>query len=180
LTRDELANCLTRCGKGDRVALSHFYAATSAKLFGVIVRILAERAEAEDVLQDVYVTIWSKAAEFDPARASPITWAATIARNRAIDRFRSRGRRPTAPIEAAWDVADDSEAADAALERSDEAKRLQAALSKLEPRAAAAIRAAFFEGATYQTLAARAGMPEGTMKSLIRRGLLAMRKELAA
>jgi RNA polymerase sigma-70 factor, ECF subfamily len=180
VTREDLAKCLTRCGNGDRVALNHFYAATSAKLFGVIVRILAERAEAEDVLQDVYVTIWSKAAEFDPARASPITWAATIARNRAIDRLRARGRRPTSPIEAAWDVADDSETADVTLERSQEANRIAAALATLEPRAASAIRAAFFEGATYQTLAARAGVPEGTMKSMIRRGLLSLRKELAA
>ena len=72
-TRDELSQALLRAADGDRAALKFFYEATSAKLFGVINRILADRGDAEDVLQDVYVTIWRKAVEFDPSRASPIT-----------------------------------------------------------------------------------------------------------
>ena len=70
------------------------YQDTSAKLFGVCLRILKDRSEAEDVLQDVYVTVWRKAATFDPGRASPITWMVAIARNRAIDRLRASARQP--------------------------------------------------------------------------------------
>ena len=86
----ELAAALVRVPGGDRAALRLVYQETSAKLFGVCLRILKDRSEAEDVLQDVYVTVWRKAASFDPGRASPITWMVAIARNRSIDRLRSR------------------------------------------------------------------------------------------
>jgi len=179
-SRETLVDCLTRVASGDRDALKYVYEATSAKLFGVCLRILNDRGEAEDVLQDVYLTIWRKAAEFDSTRASPITWMATIARNRSIDRLRSRGGRDLRPIEDALDLADESDGADAVAERSEDARRLEAALKTIDPRAAAAIRCAFFEGATYQTLASRAGVPEGTMKSWIRRGLIGLRAKLEA
>ena len=178
--RESLAAALARMADGDRAALKYFYDATSAKLFGVILRILSDRSEAEDVLQDVTLTIWRKAAEFDATRASPITWAATIARNRAIDRLRSKGNRDTRPIEDAFDVADPTPGADSAAEQSEEARRLDQALGKIDPRAAVAIRSAFFEGVTYQVLAQRAGVPEGTMKSWIRRGLMSLRTQLEA
>src|SRR5919201_3653669 len=98
----ELAAALVRVAGGDRAALRMVYQDTSAKLFGVCLRILNDRSEAEDVLQDVYVTVWRKAATFDPGRASPITWMVAIARNRAIDRLRAGGAggRP-GPVEAA-------------------------------------------------------------------------------
>ena len=88
-TRSQLAAALARVAGGDRAALRMVYQHTSAKLFGVCLRILNNRSEAEDVLQDVYVTVWRKAAAFDPGRASPITWLVAIARNRAIDRLRA-------------------------------------------------------------------------------------------
>src|SRR3954451_22071370 len=93
--RSQLAAALMRVAAGDRAALRMVYQDTSAKLFGVCLRILNDRSEAEDVLQDVYVTVWRKAASFDPAKASPITWLVAIARNRAIDKLGSRaaGRR---------------------------------------------------------------------------------------
>ncbi|MCA3256063.1 MAG: sigma-70 family RNA polymerase sigma factor, partial [Alphaproteobacteria bacterium] len=112
MTREDLGSALQRVAAGDRVALRFVYDNLSAKLFGVCLRILGDRQDAEDVLQDVFVTIWHKAAEFDPARASPVTWAATIARNRAIDRFRSRGRRSAAPLDEAAEIADDAPTAD--------------------------------------------------------------------
>ncbi len=176
--RDALVDALLRTANGDRNALKYIYDSTSAKLFGVCLRILNDRGEAEDVLQDVYLTIWRKAAEFDPTRASPITWAATIARNRSIDRLRSRGNRDMRPLDDALGIADGGDGADRLAERSEEARRLEAALASIDPRAAAAIRSAFFEGATYHTLAARAGVPEGTMKSWIRRGLMSLRSKL--
>lgn len=160
-------------------AFRQLYDATSAKLFGVILRILHERGEAEDVLQEVYTTVWRKAAEFDATRASPITWMATIARNRAIDRLRARSSRPTAPLETAGDVRDERAGADDLLQASDEAGRLRAALATLDVRHAAAIRSTYFEGLTYEALAEREGVPVGTLKSWVRRGLIRMKGELA-
>src|SRR5258705_13060817 len=87
--RSQLAAALARVAGGDRAALRIVYQDTSAKLYGVCLRILKDRAEAEDVLQDVFVAVWRKAASFDPGRASPITWLVAIARNRSIDRVRS-------------------------------------------------------------------------------------------
>src|SRR5512144_3433235 len=105
--RSQLAAALSRVASGDRAALRVVYQATSAKLFGVCLRILKDRSEAEDVLQEVFVTVWRKAASFDPGKASPITWLVAIARNRAIDRLRaSTVSRRMEPIEAADAVAD--------------------------------------------------------------------------
>jgi RNA polymerase sigma-70 factor, ECF subfamily len=174
----ELTALLVRAADGDAAAFRLFYDRTSAKLFAVVLRILPERGEAEDVLQEVYLTVWRKAAEFDATRASPVTWVATIARNRAIDRLRARGSRPTAPIDEAADVRDARPAADELIDAAGGAARVQAALAAIEPRHAAAIRACYFEGLTYEALAARDGVPIGTLKSWVRRGLLRMRAEL--
>ena len=87
--RSLIVTALARIPGGDRAALQTVYRLTSAKLFGVALRILGERSEAEDVLQEVYVTVWRKAADFDAGRASPMTWLIAIARNRAIDRLRA-------------------------------------------------------------------------------------------
>ena len=176
----ELSALLAQAAEGDRQAFGIFYQRTSAKLFGIILRILIERTEAEDVLQEVYVTIWRKAAEFDPARASPVTWTATIARNRAIDRLRARGSRPSAPLEEAAEVRDTSPSADVLIDTDRETARLNAALAQLEPRHAAAIRSCYFEGITYETLAAREGVPVGTLKSWVRRGLMRLKTDLSA
>lgn len=174
----ELVTLLARVGDGDAAALKSVYVTTSAKLFGVILRILSERGEAEDVLQEVYLTVWRKAAEFDATRASPVTWLATIARNRAIDRLRARASRPTSPLDEAAEIRDDTPSAHSLLEGSEAAKRVNAVLSELEPRHAAVIRAAYYEGLTYETLSAREGVPVGTLKSWVRRGLIRMRGSL--
>jgi RNA polymerase sigma-70 factor (ECF subfamily) len=179
-SRSQLATALVRVAAGDRAALRMVYRDTSAKLFGVLLRILNDRSEAEDVLQDVFVTVWRKAGSFDAARASPITWLVTIARNRAIDRLRAGGgSRRTEPIEAAGDVSDPAPAAAERVEQAQEEhhlrQRLARCLEELEAQHAAAIRAAFFDGATYDELARRMGVPLGTMKSWIRRGLLKLR-----
>ncbi len=175
-SRSQLAAALARVAAGDRAALRVVYRDTSAKLFGVALRILNDRSEAEDVLQDVFVTVWRKAATFDPGKASPITWLVTIARNRAIDRLRASGvSRRTEPIEAADNVRDPAPVAVERVERAQEQQRLARCLEQLEARHAAAIRAAFLDGATYEELAERMGVPLGTMKSWIRRGLLKLR-----
>jgi RNA polymerase sigma-70 factor (ECF subfamily) len=157
------------------------YQDTSAKLFGVCLRILNDRSEAEDVLQDVYVTVWRKAASFDPGRASPITWMVAIARNRAIDRLRASAvSRRMEPIESADAVSDPAPAAVERVEMAQQHQRLSRCLAELEVRHASAIRAAFLDGTTYEELAARMSVPLGTMKSWIRRGLLKLRACLEA
>ena len=173
----ELARLLQRVADGDAAAFQTFYDRTSAKLFGIL-RILVERQESEDVLQEVYLSVWRKAATFDAAKASPITWAATIARNRAIDRLRARPPRAHVPVEAAFDLADDGPSADAGLIHDQDARRIAAALATLEPRHAAAIRACYFDGVTYDELAAREQVPVGTLKSWVRRGLIRLRDQL--
>lgn len=177
---NSLVALLARIGTGDRPALKSLYVATSAKLYGVVLRIVQDRNEAEDVLQEIYITVWRKAAEYDATRASPITWLATIARNRAIDRLRARASRPSAPLDQAAEVADTTPGADRLAEASDDARRVHAALAMLDPRHAAIIRAAYFEGLSYDALAEREGVPVGTLKSWVRRGLLRMRSGMSA
>lgn len=174
----ELSALLLRVADGDAAAFQTFYDRTSAKLFGVILRILVERQESEDVLQEVYLSVWRKAATFDAAKASPITWAATIARNRAIDRLRARPPRAHVPVEAAFDLADDGPPQDAGLIHDQDAQLIAKALETLEPRRAAAIRACYFDGVTYDELAAREQVPVGTLKSWVRRGLIRLRDQL--
>ena len=175
-TRSQLAAALARVADGDRAALRIVYQDTSAKLFGVCLRILNDRSEAEDVLQDVYVTVWRKAASFDPARASPITWLVAIARNRAIDRLRASAvSRRAEPIENAEAVRDEAPAALDLVVAAEQQARLKICLGELEERQSSVIRSAFLDGMTYEQLAERMNVPLGTMKSWIRRGLIKLR-----
>ncbi len=174
--RAALARALTRAGTGDRAAFAEVYRRTSAKLFGICLRISPDRQAAEDVMQEVYAIIWRRAGGFDAGRASPITWLATIARNRAIDRLRaSRRAGLTRPIEDASDIADTRADAFAQLVARQDAGRLSACLDELDERVGGAIRRAFWGGATYAELAERASVPLGTMKSWVRRALLRLR-----
>src|SRR5580700_7417930 len=141
--RSQLVAALARVAGGDRAALQIVYQDTSAKLFGVCLRILNDKGEAEDVLQEVYLTVWRKAATFDPARASPITWMVAIARNRSIDRLRATGGRGrTEPIESAEDVRDPAPSASDLVQDAQQASRLAVCLDELESRQSGAIRAA--------------------------------------
>ncbi|GHA75340.1 hypothetical protein GCM10007067_10570 [Lysobacter bugurensis] len=173
---DALARWLQEVAGGDRDAFERLYRATSSKLFGVCLRVLPDRAEAEDVLQEVYATVWRKAEQFDAARASAITWLAMIARNKAIDRLRSV---PTAaraaPVELAEAVPDPSASPLDGAESSDENARLARCMDRLDGPRRDLVRTAFFEGVTYEELAARIGSPLGTVKSWIRRSLLQLR-----
>jgi RNA polymerase sigma-70 factor (ECF subfamily) len=165
---------LEKAATDDRASLKVLYECTSAKLYGICLRILRDEAEAQEVLQEVYLTVWRKAASFDASRASAITWLATIARNRSIDRLRTR-EVTTEDLELAADVPDDSPSSLQLLETAEDASRLRRCLEELESRARKAIRAAFFDGATYPELAEREGVPLPTMKSWIRRGLISLR-----
>jgi RNA polymerase sigma factor (sigma-70 family) len=173
--RNLLIAAIGRTATGDRTGLQTTYRLTSAKLFGVCLRILRERAEAEDVLQEVYLTVWRKAGDFDPARASPMTWLITIARNRAIDRLRAKGSRRTEDLDAAGEIADAAPSALSGLEDAQTSARLHGCLDSLAEREQSALRGAYIGGHSYEEMAARMKTPLGTMKSMIRRALMKLK-----
>ncbi len=176
-----LDTLLIEVAGGSRNAFESLYRATSSKLFSVCLRVISDRAEAEDVLQEVFTTIWHKAHQFDPGRASPISWLAMIARNKAIDRIRAQPARGTlSPIEFADDIPDSGVSPLQAAVSADERERLEACMDQLDTRRQSLIRAAFFEGSTYEELAQRIASPLGSVKSWIRRGLLQLRGCLEA
>ncbi|MBX7502121.1 sigma-70 family RNA polymerase sigma factor [Qipengyuania sp. YG27] len=170
--RNRLIAAMRRLAQGERAALEEVYRATSAKLFGICYRILGDEKEAEDALQDVYLTLWRRADRYDPRRASPIAWLATFARNRAIDRLRTgKVRRGTVAEDEATQLADEAPLADAILIDAEREARVHTCLQSLDDAPRVAIRTAFFEGRTYTELAESMEVPLGTMKSWIRRGL---------
>lgn len=172
-----IGDLIRQVAGSDERALKHLFDRTSPKLFGICIRILHDKQDAEDALQEVFVNVWRRAGSFDAARSSPITWLATIARNRSIDRLRSSSRfRAAAPAEDALDVTDTGADSFEIVALAQDGARLQTCLEKLDPRQNGAIREAFFDGLAYSQLAERAGVPLGTMKSWIRRGLLSLRK----
>ena len=175
LTTDPLADLIPRIAGGDRDALRQLYQATSAKLLAVCLRILSNRDESEDVLQEVYLTIWRRADRFEAGRASVMTWISTIARNRAIDRLRARGPLAVAAQIDDMEIADKTPGAEIQLESLQSVQALNDCLSQLDDRTQGVIRTAFFEGVTYEALAQRLDTPLGTIKSWIRRGLLKLR-----
>ncbi|MBA3666670.1 MAG: sigma-70 family RNA polymerase sigma factor [Sphingomonas sp.] len=178
--RQRLVEALVATGAEDRNAFRTLYRLTSAKLFGVCLRICGERGAAEDVLSEVYLTIWKRAGAFEPGRASPISWLATIARNRAIDWRRSAGRHRLAPVEEIDDLPDERVSAEDRMLLDEQETRLHLCLDKLEERQRDAIRTAFFNGLTYADLAEQRSVPLGTMKSWVRRGLMHLKNCLSS
>lgn len=167
---------LLRVADGDRKAFEQLYQATAARLLGVCLRVLPDRAEAEDVLQDVYVAVWRRAPQFSPEKSSAMTWLAAIARHRAIDRLRATPALVTRQAIDLADLEDDPESAPGARAEADsERSQLERCLGQLDARRRSLIRTAFFEGITYEDLAQRTGSPLGSIKSWIRRGLLQLR-----
>jgi RNA polymerase sigma-70 factor, ECF subfamily len=175
-----IAELLGHVSRGDRRAMKRLYDETSMKLLGLIVRIVGNRADAEDVLQEIYVTVWRKAAEFDPGRGQPWPWLVTIARHRAIDRVRARGNRVMTPVEEANPLPDPTARTDAGAHAADAARQVHAALAELDPRHAAVIRAAWIDGFSYEEISAAQGLPIGTIKTWVFRGLRHMRAGLEA
>lgn len=173
--RAALTRALVDTAAEDRDAFRQVYRLTYAKLFGICLRICGERQAAEDVLQDVYVQVWRRAGAYEPGRASPITWLAAIARNRALDWRRAHARSHVAAGATLPDVADPAPDAETTLADADEAARIRDCLDQLEERQRSAVRTAFYDGVTYAELALRESVPLATMKSLVRRALIRLR-----
>ncbi len=180
--RHELTILLAKTASGDRAAFADVYRRTSAKLFGVCLRILPDRDSAEDALQESFISVWNTAKSFDATRASPMTWLITLARNRAIDRLRraqsgalgiAGGR--TVDVDAALEFADGSMLADDAMMQAQDGAALANCLKRLAPADSGFIQAAFLKGTTYADLATKEAIPLGTIKSRIRRALISLR-----
>jgi RNA polymerase sigma factor (sigma-70 family) len=170
-----LERLLLQTGQGDARAFEELYARMSSRLFAVCLRMLRDRSEAEEVLQEVFVTVWRRAGDFDSVLAAASTWLVTLARNKAIDRLRRhRARVPLQSGEFAT-LADERAGPPADAEASQEYARLRRCLEGLRPEDRDSVREAFFSGATYKELAERCQVPLGTMKSRIRRALAQLR-----
>lgn len=173
-TRADIEDMIHRIALHDRSAFEGLYSATSAKLFGVILRVLKDRAAAEDVLQEVYLRLWQGGAEtFATGRASPISWLVTIARNRAIDRLRRL--KPSRPLDDAPEIADPALGPEDLTIAASERARIDACLGELKPDRAAAVRGAYLDGETYADLAKRHDVPLNTMRTWLRRSLMSLK-----
>lgn len=171
MTQAQLTKLLTSVATGDQLALRTLYGLTSAKLFGVCLRAAQDRSGAEEALQDAFVKIWRKASYFDAARASPIAWMCAIARNCAIDWRRAQANVPQ-PLgdDAINDLLPHTPA------DQPDGHHLHDCVAQLKDAESRAVRFAFYEGLSHSELAARLALPLGTLKSLMRRAILNLRK----
>lgn len=174
--RAELAALLARASQGDRAAFGDLYNKTSAKLYGVILRILPNRQAADEAHQEAYLTIWQQATRFDPERASPITWMATIARNKAIDLRRRAGERVFSEA-AELDPAQPASTPDALMmaETSEELRKLSACLEGLGSEQKDMVLLAYYEGWSREELSTKFDRPVATVKTILRRSLIALK-----
>lgn len=174
-TLPDITKLIVRTAMKDRSAFDSLYRQTSAKLFGVCLRILNNRGDAEEALQEIYVKIWLKADRFVISDLSPISWLVAIARNHAIDCIRAR-KRPATEIDVALEIADPSPSAETVLIAGGEAARINNCLGELDQDRASAIRGAYLQGESYQDLAGRHNVPLNTMRTWLRRGLLKLKE----
>ncbi|WP_210527388.1 sigma-70 family RNA polymerase sigma factor [Rubellimicrobium arenae] len=176
----EIENMIARMAIGDRRALTALYEATSAKLFGVVLRVLDDRAEAEDALQEIFVKLWHNADRYRSNGLSPMTWLITVARNHAIDRLRARRSQRAAPIDEVIEVADGAPNPEEAVVAASVRGRIGDCLRTLPPDRADAIRRCYLGGEAYVDLAHRYDVPLNTIRTWLRRGLLKLRECLAS
>jgi RNA polymerase sigma-70 factor, ECF subfamily len=172
---DELDALLARVALGDRAAFRELYGKTAGKLLGVSLRILRDRASAEEAVQEAYVKIWHQAQRYRPDRGSALGWLVAIQRNQAIDMLRAE-RHSTRTFEAAVDVADDAPGPEAAAVAAGERARIDACLGELPAPRAQAVKAAYLEGWSYDELARAHDVPLNTMRTWLRRALIRLRE----
>jgi RNA polymerase sigma-70 factor, ECF subfamily len=173
---------IERIRNGDRTAFMTFYDRFSPLLFSVAARVLGDRKEAEDVLQEVMLVIWNKSGEYDSKLGSLSSWGVALTRNKALDRLRSRTRRLRL-IEEVAIMAEESDTSSSpsvneVLHGRERAEMLRAAMKELPPEQRMAIELAFFTGMSQTDIATRLQQPLGTVKARIRRGMLRLREQL--
>jgi RNA polymerase sigma-70 factor (ECF subfamily) len=184
----DLARLLGRTGLGDRAAFAALYERTSAHLHAVVLRIQRDRGQAEDILQEVYVNVWRAARSFDAAQSQPLTWLTSIARNRAIDSLRRSQARPQVQShapggareeeeeESVYDrIADEAAGPLDLLDRASDARALSACMDQLSAAQRQSLALAFYQGLSHSEVAEQMREPLGTVKSWVRRALLALK-----
>ena len=175
MDRAGIEDLIARVSLGDREAFSRLYEATSAKLMGVTLRVLKDRAPAEDALHDTYVKVWRSAGSYVSNGYSPMTWLITIARNTAIDRLRAT--RSTDGIENyAETLAAGGPGPEGCVIAKSDAEQLIACLDELPQARGDAIRSVYLEGISYAECAERLGIPLNTVRTWLRRGLASLRE----
>ena len=176
--RESLGRCLEAIAAGDQDALRDLVLLTQSRLRAIAYRLLGDPGETDEVVQDVYLTVWDKAARYEAGRAHGMAWLTVITRNRSLDRLRQRSVRRSLLARSgeflAAAAADDGHHE----ERDEIIERMTAKLGELDPDIQRIIKAAFFDGHTYEALARAHDVPLGTMKSRIRRALLSLRSAL--
>lgn len=181
----ELSALLSRSGLGDREAFARLYRLSSAHLFGVILRIQRDRALAEELLQEVYVSVWRAASGFDAAQSQPLTWLTSVARHRAIDSLRRVQAQPVTVRPPTVDGDDPPDPHDAVpgdgpgpvelLGRASDARQLSACMEHLSAPQRQSVALAFFDGLSHAEVAEHLRQPLGTVKSWVRRALLTLK-----
>jgi len=175
MDRAELEKMISQVALGNRAEFQRLYNVTSAKLFGTCLRILNDRAEAEEALQETFIKVWRSAGGFIAGKSSPISWLATIARNTAIDRYRRRGP-VSADIDEAFAVADDMPSPEDSAVLSDDIGRLNVCMTELNEQHAYALKQVYLSGWTYMEAAEKLDVPLNTVKTWIRRSLISLRE----
>jgi RNA polymerase sigma-70 factor, ECF subfamily len=180
LTPADLVVLIAGVAKGDDAAFDRLYAATRAKLYGVVLRILRRADLADEVMQDAYLRIWRSAGEFDPGRATPITWMVAIARNRALDVVRKKGEASIEEETQVTEAASDEPSPLARHEMTDQLRRLLACLGDLDEERRRLVLLAYYSGWSREQLAEKFETPVNTVKTWLRRSLLQIRECLGS
>jgi RNA polymerase sigma-70 factor, ECF subfamily len=180
MTSEEIGELMARVARQDKAAFAALYRATGGKLFGIALRILRRRDLAEDILQEVYAKIWQRAREFDAAKASAITWMATIVRNRALDELRRKSAISMEELPEGFEPSAETPDPLGERERSENLGRLLACLEKLERPKRQMVLLAYCHGLSREALAARFGAPVPTIKTWLHRALAQLRVCLAS
>ncbi|MGO4255192.1 ECF RNA polymerase sigma factor SigK [Marmoricola sp. RAF53] len=171
-----LADLLRQAARGDESAFARLYDETSARVFGLVLRVVRDRAQAEEVTQEVYLQVWRTASRYDETKGSALSWLMTLAHRRAVDRVRAAeavSRQDTAYHRGSHQV--DHDATAEAVEASMEARRVRSALAELTVVQREALELAYFGGYTHTEVATLLDLPVGTAKTRIRDGLIRLR-----
>ena len=171
---------VARMAQGDQSALAELYDRNARLVFSLALRILQNRADAEDVVQEVFAQVWAQAGRYDTTRGAVAAWMLTMARSRAIDRLRSRSSRPETPSEAriVEGLPDATVRQDLQLLSTEQVESLRDALTELPVAQRVALELAYYEGLTHAEIADRLSEPLGTVKTRIRQAIIRLRESL--
>ncbi|HWP45226.1 MAG TPA: sigma-70 family RNA polymerase sigma factor [Blastocatellia bacterium] len=171
---------IKKVAEGDQAALTTLYDSTSRLVFGLILRILGDRATAEEVLLDVYTQVWRQAGNYDRSRGAPLAWLMTIARSRAIDRLRSgkHDQQNKEPLDNFTDLTSSTLSPEEATATSERQRLVRQALESLSPEQRQVIELAYYSGLSHSEIAMQLGQPLGTVKTRTRLGMMKLREAL--